>query len=66
MSDKTSPINQNERIEMTKDYKTWKQDEIRRKVYDVLAQIMFEHEGTKEDMDKALKWFNNKFYEDEE
>lgn len=51
---------------MTKDYKTWKQDEIRRKVYDALAQIMFEYEGTKEDMDKALKWFNNKFYEDEE
>lgn len=51
---------------MTKDYKTWKKDKIRSEVYEALANIMFENEGTKEDMDKALKWFNDKFYEYEE
>lgn len=51
---------------MTKDYKTWKQDKIRSEVYEALANIMFENEGTKEDMDKALKWFNDKFYEFED
>lgn len=51
---------------MTKDYKTWKQDKIRSEAYEALANIMFENEGTKEDMDKALKWFNDKFYEYEE
>lgn len=49
-----------------KDYKTWKQDQIRSEVYKALANIMFENDGTKEDMDKALKWFDDKFYEDEE
>lgn len=49
-----------------KDYNTWKQDKIRSEVYEALANIMFENDGTKEDMDKALKWFNDKFYEDEE
>lgn len=51
---------------MTKNYSTWKQDKIRSEVYEALAQIMFENDGTKEDMDKALKWFNDKFYEYEE
>lgn len=51
---------------MAKDYKTLKQDKIRSEVYEALANIMFENEGTKEDMDKALKWFNDKFYEYEE
>lgn len=46
---------------MAKDY-----NEIRSEVYEALANIMFENEGTKEDMDKALKWFNDKFYEYEE
>lgn len=49
-----------------KDYNTWKQDEIRSKVYTALAQISFEHDARQEDMDEALKWFNDKFYEDEE
>lgn len=49
-----------------KDCSTWKQDKIRSEVYEALAQIMFENDGTKEDMDKALKWFNDKFYEYEE
>lgn len=48
-----------------KDYNTWRRDEIRRKVYDALAEIMFDCEGTKEDMDEALEWFNIRFYEDE-
>lgn len=51
---------------MTKDYATWRQDKIRHEVYNALASIMFENEGTKEDMDKALEWFNKKFYEFEE
>lgn len=51
---------------MNKDYKTWKQDEMRSKVYDALSEIMFEYDGEKEDMDKALKWFNDKFYEYDE
>lgn len=46
---------------MAKDY-----NEIRSKVYKALAQISFEHDASKEDMDKALKWFNDKFYEYEE
>ncbi len=51
---------------MTKDYRTWKQDQIRSEVYNALAQIAFEHDADKEDLDRALKWFNDKFYEDEE
>ena len=39
-------------------------DEIRSEVYKALAQIAFEHDASKEDMDKALKWFNDKFYEE--
>lgn len=50
---------------MTNDYKTWRQDKIRSEVYNALANIMFENEGTKEDMDKAIEWFQIKFYEDE-
>lgn len=49
-----------------KDYKTWKQDKIRSEVYNALAQIAFEYDADKEDMDKALKWFNDKFYDDDE
>lgn len=51
---------------MTKDYKTWKQDQIRSEVYKALAQISFEHDASKEDIDKALEWFNDKFYEYDE
>lgn len=51
---------------MNKDYKTWKQEQIRSEVYKALAQISFEHDADKEDMDKAIKWFNDKFYEYEE
>lgn len=46
---------------MAKDY-----NEIRSEVYEALANIMFENDASKEDMDKALKWFNDKFYEYEE
>ena len=49
-----------------KDYNTWKQDKIRSEVYKALAQISFEHDASQEDMDKALKWSNDKFYEYEE
>lgn len=51
---------------MNRDYKTWKQDEMRSKVYAALSEIMFEYDADKEDMDQALKWFNNKFYEYDE
>lgn len=50
---------------MAKDYKTWKQGEMRSKVYNALAEIMFEYDANKEDMDQAIEWFNIKFYEDE-
>lgn len=43
-----------------------KQDQIRSEVYNALAQIAFEHDADKEDLDRALKWFNDKFYEDDE
>lgn len=38
-------------------------------VYNALSEIMFENrflEATKADMDKALKWFNTHFWDDEE
>lgn len=46
-----------------KDYKT---EQIRSEVYKALAQISFEHDASKEDIDKALEWFNDKFYEYDE
>lgn len=48
-----------------KDYRTWKQEQIRSEVYKALAQIAFEHDADKEDLDRALKWFNDKFYEEQ-
>lgn len=38
--------------------------DIKSEVYNVLANIMFETGASKEDMDKAISWFNEKFYED--
>lgn len=48
------------------DYKTWREEQIRSRVYDTLSEIMFENEGTKEDMDKAIEWFQTHFYKGEE
>ena len=53
-------------LKKTKDHRTQKQDQIRSEVYDTLAQIAFEHDADKEDLDIVLKWFNDKFYEDDE
>lgn len=39
--------------------------DIRSEVYNALADIMFETGASKEDMDKAIEWFQIKFYEDE-
>lgn len=39
--------------------------DIRSEVYNALADIMFETGASKEDMDKAIEWFQFKFYEDE-
>lgn len=38
--------------------------DIKHQVYNTLADIMFETGASKEDMDKAINWFNEKFYED--
>lgn len=38
---------------------------IKSEVYNALAEIMFETGASKEDMDKAIEWFQIKFYEDE-
>lgn len=38
--------------------------DIRSEVYNALAEIMFKTGASKEDMDKAIEWFQIKFYED--
>ena len=38
--------------------------DIKHQVYNALANIMFETGASREDMDKAINWFNEKFYED--
>jgi hypothetical protein len=40
--------------------------DIRSEVYNALADIMFETGASKEDMDKAIEWFQIKFYEYED
>lgn len=51
---------------MKKTYKEWHMDEIRRKVYNALAEISMETDASKEEMDAAIEWFQIKFYEYEE
>lgn len=36
--------------------------DIRCEVYNALADIMFKTDASKEDMDRALEWFNVRFY----
>lgn len=38
--------------------------DIKSEVYNALADIMFETGASKEDMDKAINWFIEKFYVD--
>ena len=38
--------------------------DIKSEVYNALANIMFETGASKEDMDKAINWFNEQFYVD--
>lgn len=38
---------------------------IKNEVYNALANIMFETGASKEDMDEAIKWFNEKFYDED-
>lgn len=38
---------------------------IKNEVYNALANIMFETGASKEDMNKAIKWFNEKFYDED-
>lgn len=40
-------------------------EDIKSKVYNALANIMFETLASKKDMDEAIEWFQIKFYEDE-
>ena len=50
---------------MAKDYNEYKKNEIRREVYNALAQISFEFDVSEEEMNQAIEWFQIKFYEDE-
>lgn len=38
--------------------------DIKSEVYNALANIMFETGASEEDMNEAIKWFNEKFYVD--
>lgn len=38
---------------------------IKNEVYNALANIMFETGANKEDMNEAIKWFNEKFYDED-
>lgn len=40
------------------------QNEIRNRVYDALAEIIFETGADQEDMEKALDWFQDRFFGD--
>lgn len=39
---------------------------IKNEVYNALANIMFETGASKEDMNEAIEWFNEKFYDTDE
>lgn len=39
--------------------------DIKNEVYNALANIMFETGASKEDMNEAIKWFNEKFYDED-
>lgn len=49
-----------------KTYREHMQDELRSRVYNALAEIVFETEADEEDMEKALEWFQIRFWEDDE
>lgn len=38
--------------------------DIKSEVYNALAEVMFKTGASKEDMDKAIEWFQIKFYEE--
>lgn len=40
-------------------------EDIKNEVYNALANIMFETGASKEDMNEAIKWFNEKFYDED-
>lgn len=40
-------------------------ENIKNEVYNALANIMFETGASKEDMNEAIKWFNEKFYDED-
>ena len=46
-------------------YSEYRNDEVRRVVYNTLAQISFELDVSEEEMNQAIEWFQIKFYEDE-
>lgn len=50
---------------MKRTYNEFKNEEVRRAVYNALAQISHELDASKEDMDQAIEWFQIKFYESE-
>lgn len=50
---------------MAKTFNEYQKSEVRRAVYNALAEISRELDASKEDMDQAIEWFQIKFYEDE-
>lgn len=40
-------------------------ENIKNEVYNALANIMFETGASKEDMNEVIKWFNEKFYDED-
>ena len=47
-----------------RDYKEWKQSQVTRAVYNALADVSRELDADEEEMNKAIEWFQIKFYED--
>ena len=49
---------------MKESYKEYNQSEIRRAVYNALAEISRELDASEEEMNMAIEWFQIRFYED--
>lgn len=48
-----------------KNYDYWRDCSIRTKVYNALAEISAELDMSEEEMNRAIEWFQNKFYEED-
>ena len=45
------------------EYKDWRDNEVRSAVYNALAQISFEMDASKAEMEQAIEWFCVQFYD---